>query len=429
MLFLPKKCYMRKIDKETRRKIQEGLDYLQKNFEIDNDYINYFDEAEEEIPEEFDDEDVFLNFPEDFDAVAYGSDEFLDYMSDIHSLVEVDKTTVRTNHIRQTVISSCYHGWDLFDSKLETFCFDGEFYTVKAISNPFLIGLINAKNGNCNQDYGVYCCLEYTALELKYKDERRLSKEAEDQLLERITFFLTKALGTAIYISEVIDLDKKCNYYSIVEDDEDDENNGSSVTTIKVTDLMEYNPMMKLYKQALAAEDIEIKFLQYYKIIEYISPVVAKLTVYDKLNKRLDLLATSMRSHEYLDSIITVTRRYDQDLKDDYLAISVIQTCVDILPIWQYVPERLRKQMRKNLNLQDDKVDDKLKDEQIASLQKQIAKMLYSTRNKIVHAKSNYEPNGSELEGLELENGNKMMDMITMSIIQWNERQPESYKV
>lgn len=417
------------IDKETRRKIQGYLDFLQENYEIENDYTNYFDEDEGEIPDEFEDEDIVLDFPQDYDGVSYSSEEFLDYMSDIDSLVEVDKTTVRTNHIRQTVISSRYQGWDLFEGKLSSFSFDGDYYTVNTVSNPFLIGLVNAKNGNCDQDYGVYCCLEYTALELKYKDERRLSKEEEDQLLERITFFLTKALGTAVYISEVIDMNQKYDYYSVVEDDEDEENDNSSDTIVKVTDLMAYNPMMKLYKQALAAEDEEIKFLQYYKIIEYISPIVAKLTAYDKLNKRLDLLATSGRNHEYLDSIFSITRKYDQDMKDDYLAISVIQTCVDVLPLWQYVPERLRKQIRKNLSLKGDSLDDTISDEQLASLQKQIARMLYSTRNSIVHAKSNYEPNGNELEGDELEDGNKMMDMITMSIIQWNERQPESYKV
>lgn len=420
---------MKMIDKETRRKIQGYLDFLQENYEIENDYTNYFDEDEEEIPDEFEDEDIVLDFPQDYDGVSYSSEEFLDYMSDIDSIVEVDKTTVRTNHIRQTIISSRYQGWDLFEGKLRSFGFDGDFYTVNIVSNPFLIGLVNAKNGNCDQDYGVYCCLEYTALELKYKDERRLLKEEEDQLLERITFFLTKALGTAVYISEVIDMNQKYDYYSVVEDDDEEENDNSSDTIVKVSDLMAYNPMMKLYKQALAAEDEEIKFLQYYKIVEYISPIVAKLTAYDKLNKRLDLLAISARNHEYLDSIFSITRKYDQDMKDDYLAISVIQTCVDVLPLWQFVPERLRKQIRKNLSLKGDSLDDTISDEQLASLQKQIARMLYSTRNSIVHAKSNYEPNGYELEGDELEDGNKMMDMITMSIIQWNERQPESYKV
>lgn len=419
---------MRKIDKETKRKIQGYLGYLKENFEIENDYISCSDEDEEGIPEEFDDEDIALYFPQDYDWVSYTSEEFLEYMSDINSLVEVDKTTVRTNHIRQTVISSRYQGWELFEEKVVSYRFDGDFFAVSVVHNPFLIGLINAKNGNCDQDYGVFCCVDYIALELKYNSDKRLSKEKEDIILDQITFHMSKELGVAIKICAVVDLNQKADEYS-VDDYEEGENNDSIDKVIKVADLMAYNPMMKLYKLALAAEDEEIKFLQYYKIVEYISPIVAKLTAYDKLNKRLDLLATSMRNHEYLDSIFSITRKYDQDLKDDYLAISVIQTCVDVLPLWKYVPERLRKQMRKNLNLQEDRVDDSLRDEQMASLQKQIGKMLYSTRNSIVHAKSNYEPNGYELEGEELEDGNKMMDMITMSIIQWNERQPESYKV
>ena len=145
------------IDKETRRKIQRCLDYLQKNFEIENDYTNYFEEDESEIPDEFEDENIVLNFPQDYDGVSYSSEEFLNYMSDIESLVEVDKTTVRTNHIRQTIISSRYQGWDMFEARLRSFSFDGDFYTVNIVSNPFLVGLINAKNGNCDQDYGVYC--------------------------------------------------------------------------------------------------------------------------------------------------------------------------------------------------------------------------------------------------------------------------------
>ena len=75
------------IDKETRRKIQGYLDFLQENYEIENDYTNYFDEDKEEIPDEFEDEDIVLDFPQDYDGVSYSSEEFLDYMSDIDSLV------------------------------------------------------------------------------------------------------------------------------------------------------------------------------------------------------------------------------------------------------------------------------------------------------------------------------------------------------
>ena len=80
-------------------------------------------------------------------------------------------------------------------------------------------------------------------------------------------------------------------------------------------------------------------------------------------------------------------------------------------------------------NFKDDITDDSIKDEQLASLQKQIANILYATRNNIVHAKSNYTPNGLELQGDELIDGNKMMDIIAMSIIQWNERQPAAYRI
>ena len=74
-------------------------------------------------------------------------------------------------------------------------------------------------------------------------------------------------------------------------------------------------------------------------------------------------------------------------------------------------------------------IGENVKDEQLASLQKQIANILYSTRNNIVHAKSNYIPTGLELQGEELIKGNIMMDKIAISIIQWNTRQPEAYRV
>ena len=142
------------------------------------------------------------------------------------------------------------------------------------------------------------------------------------------------------------------------------------------------------------------------------------------------MLASSTRDYKYLDSIFSVTRKYDLDVKDDYLAESVIKTCVDVSPLWELIPERLQRQMKKSFLSGKSEINiDELKEEQLGSLQKQIAKMLYATRNSIVHAKSNYEPNGYELEGDELINGNRMMDVVDLSVIQWNERQPESFRI
>ena len=153
---------------------------------------------------------------------------------------------------------------------------------------------------------------------------------------------------------------------------------------------------------------------------------MAKLNAYDKLNKRLDLLASSSRDHQYLDSIFEVTRKYDMDVKDDYLAESVVKNCVDVIPLQEFIPKRIRKNKMSNKPIMQ---ESDMKDEQLSSLQKLIARIIYATRNSIVHAKSNYESNGYEMEGDELDDGNVMMEKIALSIIQWNERQPDNCKM
>ena len=410
------------MNKEERKKLQDYLNYLQDTYEIGNSEDDFYSEEEDEWPDEFDIQSISLDFPYEYDHPCYPIEEFMDYMSDIESLVEIDKTTVRTNHIRQTIIDSRYKDWDMFREKISSYKFKGTGFHVSIKIDPILIGIINTKNENYDDDYGVGCCSNYVALELKYDGDDRLSKEQEDDLLERITFYLTREIDTAINISEVINLDEIGDYYLF--DDEIVE------TTVNVDDLIGNSQLIKLYKQAKSTDDHEIKFLQYYKILEYISPLVAKLNAYDKLNKRLDLLASSTRDYKYLESIFSVTRKYDLDVKDDYLAESVIKTCVDVSPLWELIPERLQKQMKKSFLSGKSEINiDELKEEQLGSLQKQIAKMLYATRNSIVHAKSNYEPNGYELEGDELINGNRMMDVVALSVIQWNERQPESFRI
>ena len=212
------------------------------------------------------------------------------------------------------------------------FDFTGDGYKINVIKKPFLIGLANAHNGNFDDNLCLGCTDPYIALELKYTGRERLKKEEEDKLFERVTFFLSKELKTSIYIIPVRDVRAAWDEVYPDEDEIEEPEN----TTIKVAELIGYSPMLKLYKQALATEDQEIRFLQFYKIIEHISPVVAKLEAYDKLNKRLDILASSERDYKYLDSLFSITRKYDTDVKDDYLAISVIQSCVDVIPLWKF---------------------------------------------------------------------------------------------
>ena len=411
------------MDKDRINKLKECLEKLETDYQIQYD-VDGLPEDVREWPDEVDIDEISICFPDDYDSEGYNVDELFFYIAELDSLKEIDKTTSRTKHIRQTIIDSKYKDWETFRDKLCRYSFKNDNYTVRVVRNPFLIGATNSKNGNYEEKFGIGCSNPYLALELKYDDDNLLTDKEENELLEQITFYLTRVQGTAIYISEVVDVyNVQDDYYDGDNEEEDDD---EEEFIVKVSDLIGYGPILRLYRQAKMSEDKEIKFLQFYKIIEYISPLVAKLNAYDKLNKRLDLLASSSRDHQYLDSIFEVTRKYDMDVKDDYLAESVVKNCVDVIPLQEFIPKRIRKNKMSNKPIMQ---ESDMKDEQLSSLQKLIARIIYATRNSIVHAKSNYESNGYEMEGDELDDGNVMMEKIALSIIQWNERQPDNCKM
>ena len=92
----------------------------------------------------------------------------------------------------------------------------------------------------------------------------------------------------------------------------------------------------------------------------------------------------------YMDTLLDIVKGYRDNQKDDFLAISVIQTCIDVVPDFYHLPK---------------------------------------TRNSIVHAKSNYEPNGLKCPPDSLEEVNQMMSSIGRALIQWNENQADYIRV
>ena len=62
--------------------------------------------------------------------------------------------------------------------------------------------------------------------------------------------------------------------------------------------------MLQMYINAKEVKDYSLRYLMFYKILEYISPFVAQKLVYEKLNQKLDKLLVSERNSEYLDSLI-----------------------------------------------------------------------------------------------------------------------------
>lgn len=417
---------------ERIKELQSLIEKLQ-DFEVDseNDYESLLEDLKKgELTEDdlegatSDLESITVDFPDEIEHMDYPIDDFCEYMKEaVESFEEVGNSTVRTKRIRQTVIDSEYNGWYLFEGKVQSYTFEGEGYKAKVISNPFLIGLSNSKKRNFDENYGVYPCSRYLAIELKYDETPTMSVDVEDKLIEKILYYLTQKMGVSIYRSEFLDV------HNVIED-LDEEKFEAKEEYINVDSLVSYTSLTRMYMQASSARDNEIRFLYYYKIIEHISPIVAKLNAYEKLNKRLDLLSQSDRDYKYLESIFSISRKYDNDVKDDFLCASVIVECVDAVPLMEMLPNRLQKMYKHNLGLNNKEwSDENLSEEQITSYHKQLASSLYSTRNSIVHAKSNYQSTGNEFHTDEMEAANRIMDIIATSIIQWNERQAEVYRL
>lgn len=404
--------------KELEKQLDEYIEILNKYYNSDGTYN--IDESGNGV--------VSISMTDECDEVELPVESFLDYMKDLRSLKKVDKSTVRTNHIRQTIINATRLGYDYVDTQLSKFVYNGVNYQARVIDHPFLIGLQNAKDFNCDDNYCLCPCSGYYALEIRYSDNNKLSKKEEDNLIRQILFDLTLRIGGAVFISQFIDINELTYYEDL----------GDSVASSKSLEiaidpasLPRSYEMMDLYRQAKEILNPELAFLHYYKIIEYVSPAVAKKKAIELIEEQLNQPATVARDYQYMDSILNIASGYKDDQKDDYLMNNVIQECLDVKPELHHLPKVLLRQIRKNLSLE---VDDDLSSvilsvDREKSLKRQVASILYSTRNSIVHAKANYTPTGWECAKDCLEEVNMMMDSFALKMIDWNEAQPETIKV
>ena len=421
-----------KVNHDQLKRLQEYLSILAEDgidMADDGGYLSGTEYVE--LPDEIEVEEIRLNFPDDQEIYCIEPENFCSYMEELGALRRDGEGIVRTNHIVQAVISSIRIGYSSFEDKLTSFVFKGPGLSVRIVNQPFLVGVLNARNGCYDEEIGFGACDPYMAIEIRVDD---CEHEPDiNELIEQICFFLTNKTGVAVYPWAGPDFEEMyeaANDYDGEDEDGNKDDEDAAFEEIELSTLPHYSPLLKMYRQAIEVMDPEIQFLQYYKIVEFVSPSVAKSVAYEHLNKRLDMLPKVKRDHKYLDSIFAVARKYDKDLRDDSLALATIENCVDVIPLYEMLPERMLKKVKATLKFQKDVLtDEDVNNEQLMALQKQMASILYATRNSIVHAKSNYTNTGYELAIEELDDANEIMDVIAHSIINWNERQPAGFRI
>lgn len=389
-----------KVTTENINLINKRLEYIYDNFDI---YP-----LDEEV--KIGDEEIFIDFPRD-DTLSYSVEDFLRYTEDLKNISIVDAHSVICGRIRQTIIN-------IGNNALPRLKFETDNILLEIVENPFLIGLIASREGIYDKYTGISPCSIYFAIELQYKNVEP-NEERDIELIKKCLFYIASKYNISASISRFISIGDYCN--------EEYEEKKETVV-VNNNELIPYCKAMDYYIEALSIGREDIKYLHLYKIIEYFSPIVSKKASYEQLNKRLDALQVVERDSEYLESIFKLTKQYEVSLKDKELAYTILCECIDIVILFSFLPKDIQKNISKKCHF-DVKNISLLSSSNIETIKKEIADILYATRNSIVHAKSNYSFTGKECSEENLGQLNEFMVKLCDCLFIWNSRQSKEFQL
>lgn len=375
-----------KVSTRNIREIRRRLDILYRHFHIDP--------AEEDV--RIGDEHIYIAFPDDDgDHTFYCVDDFMRYTEDLDNIEVIGNHSVVCGNTRQTIIK--VNGY-YYNSLVPYVQFETEYFSLRIVDIPFLIGIIASRDGIYNEDFGVLPCSNYMAVELVFKDGVKIEEETCVNTIKQCLYYIACNYNVPISIGEFMsweDLyDEECEI-------------SENPLIIQPAQLSPYCRAMEYFISGLMSDDVELRFLFFYKVIEYFAPSAYKRVAYEQLNQKLDELQSVERCANDLEEIIRIVGKYRDSIRDNELTYTVLKYCVsDMTKLQSFLPATISKQLG-NQNIKKD-----------------IADIIYSTRNNIVHAKSNYSSNGKECTGSMLDDLNVFMSELCKHLIWWNSRQP-----
>ena len=360
------------------------------------------------------DDSIYIGYPDDHMVEEPISvDDFIYYTSDLDHLVREDDSTVRMGRIRQTILDI---GYSKYDFRVPNLTYDDEYLSLKVVSNPVLIGLVSSRDGLYDDDYGILPCSMYQAVELAYKSNTEYSRKGEDELIQAFLYQISSKYDVPIEIGSFF------AWADLVEESQPETYSLSRETLIPYSEAMSY------YSKALQIYDPDIRFHHLYKIIEHFSPSISKKMAYEKLNQKLDTLAIVSRDSRYLDSLLDLAKQYQVSLKDKELCKTVLLECIDIVSIFHLLPMTLQKDITKRCSVKPESLAES-SDAVLEKVKNELGEVIYMTRNRIVHAKSNWVTSDRACLEVDMPQMNEFMKALAKCLIVWNGRQPKEFRV
>jgi hypothetical protein len=384
--------------------------------------IEYFTEDDFEI--ELGDESIFIRLPGVDSGESFSIEEFLFFIQEMSNFKVIDNGRIQTKTRTYQIIKAESEDLEYYLKNTSDFFHKKDDIEIRIIEAPIFIGIacteIEAYHEEFGSDYE-----NLIAIEINYLTNPRVIDETE--LIYSYLFEIADTTGFIFYLSEIYkrdpELDEKID--EIINRDglpiSDEE-----MEKFSFKPLLQFNESMKLYASALQTTDPELRLLNFYKILEYFAPIVINIDAYDLLAKKLDSPKVLKPNREYLKSIFDLVNSTNQRFKDNELIKSVFNRCFDLVDTFEYLPESIKSKVLGTIK--EKGIDYLTSKDKLSQASNIIATSLYSTRNWVVHAKSNYESTGNECQYKDLKQLNIFLRVVTARTIRWYSKLPDIQK-
>lgn len=412
-----------KLNKEQLEKLNylnefiiEWCDYF---VDFKSDLIFPKETIEEIVKEEEDIDYIEYEFPGTDDLVEIDVEYLLELSDEINTIKILNNSCVKTNLRSCYVVGTSDTNEDYI---LRTYhdmkSVSNENYEIKLLDESFLVGLAATQLEEYEKDYWGTIS-QYLAIEIKYKNkESVLNEKEEKELLYSFLFEIAEITGIALSISEI-----RNPIYEFEELREEAEEQSFG----ELNELEPYNEGMKFFVSAVQIKEPELRFLNYYKVLEHFSPVAVNIEANELMRKKLDSPKSSFEDGDFIRSIFELANSMRDRFNDEDLIKASFSTCFDFVGLYKKLPISIKKRIKSHLGGQE--LNYSTEKQKITTSCNIAAKIIYKTRNKVVHAKSNFTLTGEEIDSEEIEQLNDFMRDACSQSIRWYSRQPNHLKL
>lgn len=388
-----------------------------KDFENLNKDLIFSDERINEIVNEEEDIDNFeYFFPVEDDSTTIETKELLSLSDEIISIDVTNHAIIKTLHRRYHITgnSLSYEDYVIRENSKLSASYNG--IKIDLVESSFIVGLAAVFLGIYDHHSGIGTIGRYIAIELCYETGVDvLSPEEELSIVNSYKFEVADSTGMVLGYVEISFPDEQ-----FIENAQ--ENAISSLRPLEV-----YNDGMTLFMAALEIQEDELRFFNFYKVLEYFAPIALNIEANELMCKKLSSSSQFCHNGNYIRSIFNLAHTYiNKYQKDEDLIVATFSTCFDFIALFEKLPEVIKKKIKKALGCDLDYSTDKQK---LLTACKTTGRMICKTRNMIVHSKLNYRPTGDECPRADIAKLNVFMKEACSQAIRWYNRLPEHQKL